>query len=51
MGIVVVLIYGYAVIGLLLGSRGGGGGSLGLGLSLGMLLRMTQALVRLLLAV
>ena len=50
MGVVVVLIYGYAVIGLLLGSRGGGG-SLSLGLSLGMLLRMTQALVRLLLAV
>lgn len=49
MGVVVVLIYGYAVIGLLLSS--GGGGSLSLGLSLGMLLRMTQALVRLLLAV
>jgi len=51
MGVVVVLIYGYAVIGLLLGCRGGGGGSLSLGLSLGMLLRMTQALMRLLLAV
>lgn len=47
---VVVRIYGYAVIGLLLGCGGGGGGSLSLGLSLGMLLRMTQALVRLLLA-
>ena len=50
MGVVVVLIYGYAVIGLLL-SSGGSGGSLSLGLSLGMLLHMTQALVRLLLAV
>jgi hypothetical protein len=49
MGVVMVLIYGYTAIGLLLGSRSGG--SLGLGLSLGMLLRMTQALVRLLLAV
>ena len=51
MGVVVVLSYGYAVIGLLLGSRRRGGGCLSLGLSLGMLLRMTQALVRLLLAV